>query len=152
MKGNIRGKHFNHNFTHSFGFHCLTNFVQKKGQFVADSFSLVWVFIQSFNLHLEELIYKYWLPMVENYCPEVKLNLCLLFTEDRRAEVNSRPMLSFTEGTIIFYHSPNKRAVNICFIHPIHRFFSPYRTESRLSSSKFGSGDGFFESQANSKN
>ena len=52
----------------------------------------------------------------------------LLFTEARRAEVNSRPRLSFTEGTIIFYHSPNKRAVNICFIHPIHRFFSPYQT------------------------
>ena len=65
---------------------------------------------------------------MENYCPEVKHNLGLLFTEARRAEVNSRPRLSFTEGTIIFYHSPNKRAVNICFIHPIHRFFSPYRT------------------------
>ena len=65
---------------------------------------------------------------MENYCPEVKLNLGLLFTEARRAEVNSRPRLSFTEGTIIFHHSPNKRAVNICFIHPIHRFFSPIRT------------------------
>ena len=65
---------------------------------------------------------------MENYCPEVKLNLGLLFAEARRAEVNSRPRLSFTKGTIIFYHSPNKRAVNICFIHPIHRFFSPYRT------------------------
>ena len=64
---------------------------------------------------------------MENYCPEVKLNPGLLFTEARRAEVNSRPGLSFTEGTIIFYHSLNKRAVNICFIHPIHRFFSPYR-------------------------
>ena len=38
--------------------------------------------------------------------------------EARGAEVNSRPRLSFTEGTIIFYHSPNTRAVNICFIHP----------------------------------
>ena len=64
--------------------------------------------------------------MVENYCPEVKLNPGILFTETRRAEVNSRPGLSVTEGTIIFYHFPNKRAVNICFIHPIHRFFSPY--------------------------
>ena len=27
--------------------------------------------------------------MVENYCPEVKLNLGLLFTKARRAEVNS---------------------------------------------------------------
>ena len=27
--------------------------------------------------------------------------------------------LNFTEGTIIFYDSPNKRAVNICFIHHI---------------------------------
>ena len=53
---------------------------------------------------------------------------CLLFIEARRAEVNSRPRLSFNKGTIIFYHSPNKRVVNICFIHPIHRFFSPYRT------------------------
>ena len=43
-------------------------------------------------------------------------------------EVNSRQRLNFTEGTIIVYHSPNKRAVNICFIHPIHRFCSPYRT------------------------
>ena len=65
---------------------------------------------------------------MENYCPEVKLNLGLLFTEAHSAKVNSRPSLSFTEGTIIFYHSPNKRAVNICFIHPIHRFFSPYQT------------------------
>ena len=65
---------------------------------------------------------------MENYCPEVKFNLCLLFTEARRAEVNSRQRLNFTEGTIIFYHSPNKRAVNICFIHPIHRLYSPYRT------------------------
>ena len=39
-------------------------------------------------------------------------------------EVNStcRQRLNFTKGTIIFYHFPNKRAVNICFIHPIHRF------------------------------
>ena len=60
--------------------------------------------------------------------PEVKFNLGLLFTKARRAEVNSRQRLNFTEGTIIFYHSPNKRAVNICFIHPtgIHRFFSPH--------------------------
>ena len=65
---------------------------------------------------------------MENNCPEVKLNLGLLFTEACRAKVNSRPRLSFTEGTKIFYHSVNKRAVNICFIHPIHRFFSPYRT------------------------
>ena len=50
---------------------------------------------------------------MENYCPEVKFNLGLLFTETRRAEVNSRPKLNFTEDTIIFYHSPNKRAVNI---------------------------------------
>ena len=73
-----------------------------------------------------ELLYKYCLlvrGMVENYCPEVKLNPGLLFTEVRRAEVNSRPGLSFTEGTIIFYHFPNKKAVYICFIHPIHRFF-----------------------------
>ena len=37
---------------------------------------------------------------MENYCPEVKLNPGLVFTEARRAEVNSRPGLSFTEGTI----------------------------------------------------
>ena len=39
--------------------------------------------------------------MVENYCPEVKLNPGLLFTKARRAEVNSRLGLSFTKGTII---------------------------------------------------
>ena len=44
--------------------------------------------------------------------PEVKFNLGLIFTDG--AEVNSRPRLNFTEGTIIFYHSPNKTAVNIC--------------------------------------
>ena len=95
---------------------------------------------------------------MENYCPEVnQLNLCLLFTEARRTEVNSRPRLSFTKGTIMFYHSPNKRAVNICFIHPIHRFFSLYRTVKsgkymcRLLSSKLGSCDSFFESHRNSK-
>ena len=55
--------------------------------------------------------------------PEVKFNRGLLL-----AKVNSRPRLNFTEGTIIFYHSPNKKAVSICFIHHIHRFFSPYRT------------------------
>ena len=60
--------------------------------------------------------------MVENYCSDVKFNLGLLFTKARRAEVISRPRLNSTEGTIIFYHSPNKRAVNICFIHPIHKF------------------------------
>ena len=43
---------------------------------------------------------------MENYCPEV----------------NSRPRLNFTKGAIISYHSPNKRAVTICFIHPTHRF------------------------------
>ena len=30
--------------------------------------------------------------------PEVKFNLGLLFTEARRAEVNSRPRLNFTEA------------------------------------------------------
>ena len=54
---------------------------------------------------------------MENYCPEAA-----------RAEVNSRPKSNFTEGTMIFYHSPNERAVNICFIHPIHRLFSRYQT------------------------
>ena len=34
----------------------------------------------------------------------------------QRAEVNGRPRLNFTEGTKILYHSPNKRAVSICFI------------------------------------
>ena len=63
---------------------------------------------------------------MENYCPEVKVNIGLLFTEARRAEVNSRPRLNFTEGTIIFFNSPNKIAVNICFIHPFIDFFSPY--------------------------
>ena len=40
---------------------------------------------------------------MENYCPEVKFNLGLLFTGVRRAEVNRRLRLNFTEGTIIFY-------------------------------------------------
>ena len=65
------------------------------------------------------IVYKYWLlmrGMVENYCPEMKFNLGLLFTEAHKEEVSSRPRLNFTKGTIIFYHSPNKRAVNICFI------------------------------------
>ena len=91
---------------------------------------------------------------MENYCPEVKLNPGLLFTKARRAEVNSRPGLSFTEGSIIFYHSPNKRTVNICFIHPIHRNLArtePVKSGNRLVSSKFGSCDSFFESQGNSK-
>ena len=44
-----------------------------------------------------------------------------------RAEVNSRPRLNFIEGALIFYHSPNKRSVDICFTHPIHILFSLYR-------------------------
>ena len=36
--------------------------------------------------------------MVENYCPEVKLNLGLLFTEAHRAEVNSGPRVEFYRG------------------------------------------------------
>ena len=56
--------------------------------------------------------------------PEVKFNLGLLYTDACRAEVNySRPRMNFTEGAILFYHSSNKRAVNICSIQPIHRFF-----------------------------
>ena len=53
---------------------------------------------------------------MENYFPRGDVNLDLL------TEVNIRPRLNFTEGTIIFYCSPNKRTVNFCFIHPIHRF------------------------------
>ena len=49
---------------------------------------------------------------MENYCPEVKFNLGLLFIEALLASVNSKPRLNFTKGTIIFYRSPNKRAVN----------------------------------------
>ena len=44
--------------------------------------------------------------------PEVKFNLGLLLTEFRRAEVNSKLRLNITQGTIIFYHSLNKRAVS----------------------------------------
>ena len=68
--------------------------------------------------------------MVENYCPEVKLNLGLLFTEARRAEVNIRRRLSlsFTEGTIIFYHSPKKSSQYFVLYTPFIDFFSPYRT------------------------
>ena len=42
--------------------------------------------------------------------------------------MNSRPRLNFTEGTIIFYHSSNNKAVNICFKQPVHRFFSKNKT------------------------
>ena len=79
-------------------------------------------------------IYKYWLlmrGMVENYCP--------------RGEIQPLPTIRpqwivgkgwiLPMSTIIFYHSPNKRAVNICFIRPIHRFFSPYRI---VKSGKYG--------------
>ena len=55
---------------------------------------------------------------MENYCPEVKLNPGLLFTEARRAEANSRPGLSFTEGKVIFYHSPNKKSSQYLFYTP----------------------------------
>ena len=65
---------------------------------------------------------------MENYCPKVKFNLDLLFTEARRTEVNCRPRLNFIKGTIIFHHSPNRRTVNICFIRLTDRFFSLYRT------------------------
>ena len=75
----------------------------------------------------------------------VKFNLGLLFTEARRSKVNNKPRLNFTKCAIIFYHSPIERAVNICFKHPIHRFF-------RATSSKFGSCKSFFESRGNSKN
>ena len=61
---------------------------------------------------------------MENYCPRGEIQP---WPTIHRGP-NSRPRLNFTEGPIIFYHSPNKRAVNICFIHPIHRFLSPYRT------------------------
>ena len=68
--------------------------------------------------------------MVENYCPrdEIQPWPTIHLGPTLRASVNSRLRLNFTKGTIIFYHSPNKRAVNILFIHSIHRFFSPYRT------------------------
>ena len=58
--------------------------------------------------------------------------------------------LNFTEGAITFHHTPNKRAVNICFIHPID--FLVRIESARLSSSKFGSCNSFFEIQGNSKN
>ena len=48
---------------------------------------------QEFQEYKPALLYKYWLlmkGMVENYCPEVKLNLGLLFTEARRAEVKAK--------------------------------------------------------------
>ena len=65
---------------------------------------------------------------MENYCPRGEIQPWSIFTEARRADVNSRLRFNFTEGTIIFYHSPNHRAVNICFKHPIHRCIGPYRT------------------------
>ena len=80
------------------------------------------------NIHYYTNIDCSWEEWWKIIVPEVKFNLSLLFTEARKAEVNSRSRLNFTEGTIILYHSPNKREVNICFIPLIHRFFSPYRT------------------------
>ena len=62
--------------------------------------------------------------MVENYCPRGEIQPLPTI----RAEVNSRLRLNFTGSAIVFYHSPNKRAVNICFIYPINRFCSRYRT------------------------
>ena len=91
---------------------------------------------------------------MENYCPEVKLNPGLLFTEARRAKVNSRPGLSFTEGTIIFYHSPHEQPIFVLYT-PFIDFLArtePVKSGNRLMSSKFGSCDSFFESQGNSKN
>ena len=66
--------------------------------------------------------------MVENYCPEVKLNLGLLFTEARRAEVNSRAMLSFTEGTMISTIPRIKEQSIFVLYTPFIFFFSPYQT------------------------
>ena len=46
---------------------------------------------------------------MENYCPGGEV------------QPWPRPCLNFNEGSIIFYHSPNKKAVNSCFIHLIRR-------------------------------
>ena len=100
------------------------------------------------------LLYKYWLlmrRMVENYCPEVKLNPGLLFTE----AVNSRPGLSFTEGTIISTIPWIKEQSVFVLYTPFIDFLvctEPENLESRLASSKFGSCDSFFEIRGNSKN
>ena len=83
---------------------------------------LVWIWTTA--MKKGSLVYKYWMLMrgtVENYCPRGEIQPCLLFTEARSLVER----LNFTEGTIIFYHSPNlKKTVDaVCFIHPIHRLF-----------------------------
>ena len=83
------------------------------------------------NFFFKVLVYNYRLlmrEMVKNYCPRGEIQPKPIFTEARRAKVNSRLRLNITEGAIIFYHSLNKRAVNICSIQPIHRFCTPYWT------------------------
>ena len=59
---------------------------------------------------------------MENYCPQGEIQPWPI-TEARRAKVNSRQRLNFTEGAIIFYHFLNKRAVNICFIKYLSKSF-----------------------------
>ena len=68
-------------------------------------------------------------------------------------EENRRPRLNFTEGTIIFYHSPIKEQSIFVLYTPFIDFFvrtEPKNLESRLPSSNFGSRESFFESQGNS--
>ena len=68
--------------------------------------------------------------MVDNYCHPGEIQPLPAIHLGPRASVNSRLGVNYTEGAIIFYHSPNKIAVNICFIpiHRYHRFCGPYRT------------------------
>ena len=46
----------------------------------------------------------------------MKINLGLLFTEGRRAEVNSRPKLNFTSGTMIFHHIPHEQSICVYYL------------------------------------
>ena len=98
-------------------------------------------------------VYKYWLlmrGMVENYCPEVKLNPGLLFTEARIVgqcwvlpRVQKFPTIPrIKEHSIFVLYTP--------LVDFLVRT-EPYNLESRLLSSKFGCCDSFFESQGNSK-
>ena len=47
---------------------------------------------------------------MENYCPEVKLNIDLLLTEVGRAGVNIRPRLDFPNMNHVMWPSFNRKS------------------------------------------
>ena len=65
---------------------------------------------------------------MENYCPRGEIQPWPNISEARRAKVNRRPRLNFTEGTIIFYHSLKKERSIFALYTPFIDFFSTYRT------------------------